>query len=76
MMTQQKPPTGTRSKAAVIRTIPADAPWILLSRAAKQSGLTELRIRRAHLPIRRFGNTDCVAPSALNAWILQNAPQS
>lgn len=63
-------PSPPRPKSPTICTIPVDAPWVLLSKAAEQSGLTERLIRRENLPMRRFGNADYVRPHDLNNWIL------
>ena len=70
---QSPPHRSSRPKPALIRTIPEEAPWVLLSKAADDSGLTELLIRKANLQIRKFGNAFYVAPAALNAWILKGS---
>jgi hypothetical protein len=59
-----------RPKAPVIRPITTDAPWVLLSKAVRDSGLTELLIRRENLPTRKFGNAHYIQPKDLNNWIL------
>lgn len=59
-----------RPKSPAICLIPEEAPWVLLSKAASSSGLTERLIRREKLPMRRFGNADYIRPQDLNAWIL------
>jgi hypothetical protein len=69
-----KSTTPPRPKSPAIHTIPEDAPWVLLSKAAADSGLTELLIRRENLPTRKFGNAHYIQPKDLNAWILQDAP--
>ena len=63
-------PSHSRPKALEIRAIPESAPWVLLSKAASDSGLTDRLIRQAGLPLRKFGTADYVAPSILNRWIL------
>jgi len=60
----------SRPKAPEIRTIPESAPWVLLSKAAAESGLTERLIRQAGLPTRKFGNALYIAPPTLNGWLL------
>lgn len=70
-MKAKSPNPRPRPKAPVIRTINESAPWVLLSKAAKESGLTMRLIRRANLPMRQFGNADYISPSALNSWILE-----
>ncbi len=60
----------TRTKPPSIQTIEASAPWVLISKAATESGLTELLIRQAKVPRRRFGTADYVRPTELNTWIL------
>lgn len=62
--------TKSRPKAPIIRPIPEEAPWVLLSKAAKDSGLTELIIRRENFPTRKFGNAHYIRPEVLNSWIL------
>jgi len=59
-----------RPKAPVIKTIEADAPWVLLSKATADSGLSERLIRAEGLPLRRFGTADYISPQVLNRWIL------
>lgn len=68
--------TNSRPKAPFIRPVPDDAPWILLSRAAQASGLSELIIRKEGLPLRRFGNAHYVRPKDLNNWILDGHQES
>lgn len=67
-----------RPRAVTIRTLQENAPWIIVSRAVKESGLPESEIRNL-FPLRRFGNADYVRPSDLNSWILDstmpNAPK-
>jgi hypothetical protein len=58
-----------RPKPSVIQTIPEGHPWVILSKAAMQSGLSEKLIRQAGIPLRKFGNAHYVAPAVLNAWI-------
>jgi hypothetical protein len=36
----------------------------------RDSGLTELLIRRENLPTRKFGNAHYIQPKDLNNWIL------
>ena len=72
------PPSSKRPKAAVIKVITESAPWVLLSKAIKESGVPERDIK-AHLQIRKFGNAFYVSPQALNAWIIgtpDKSPQS
>lgn len=68
------PKRSSRQKPAEITTVRESAPWILLTKAAEQSGLTVLLIRKAGLKLRRFGNADYVAPASLNAYILCAPP--
>jgi len=63
-------PKQSRPKAPVIMTIQSDAPWVLLSKAAADSGLSERLIRAEGFPLRRFGTADYIAPQVLNRWIL------
>ena len=65
----------TRPKSPTIETIPASAPWVLVSRAAKESGLTDLLIRKSGVPIRTFGNANYVRSDQLNAWILADGKE-
>ena len=37
---------------------------------AEETGLTELLIHAAKVPLRKSGNADYVSPPELNAWIL------
>ena len=48
---------------------------MLISKAAKDSGLTELLIRKSGIALRKFGNADYVAPGTLNAWILADGKE-
>jgi len=66
MKTQIKP----RPKPEYINTISESAPWVLLSKASQDTGLTELLIRKAQIPMRRFGTADYIKPGVLNAWII------
>ena len=59
-----------RPKPPSIRLIEESAPWVLISQAAKDSGLTDLLIRNSGIYLRKFGNADYVRPKDLNAWIL------
>jgi hypothetical protein len=63
-------PSPPRPKSPIIQTIHVEAPWVLLSKAASDSGLSEKLIRRENLPMRRFGNADYIRPQDLNNWIL------
>jgi len=63
-----------RPKAAVIKVITESAPWVLLSKAIKESGVPERDIK-AHLQLRKFGNAFYVSPQALNAWIIGTPQQ-
>ena len=67
-MHTEKPPS--RPKPPEIRTIAESAPWVLLAKAANDSGVTERLIRQARLHLRRFGNADYIAPACLNSRIL------
>ena len=62
--------TRKRPKSHSIQTIMESAPWVLVSKAAEESGLTELQIRQAKFEMKKFGNADFVRPADLNAWIL------
>lgn len=69
-------PTPTprkRPKSLSIQPIKEVAPWVLLSKAAEESGLTELHIRKSGIHIRKFGNAHYVAPATRNAWILDDS---
>ena len=59
-----------RPKSPTIKTIEESAPWVLISRAAKESGLTDLLIRSSGITLRKFGIADYVRPLELNAWII------
>lgn len=61
-----------RPKSPTIKTIEESAPWVLISQAAEESGLTELLIRNAGITLRKFGNADYIRPPDLNAWILSD----
>ncbi len=63
-----------RPKPLEIRPIEEAAPWVLISKAADDSGLTELIIRNAAIKLRKFGNADYLRPQDLNAWILGDDP--
>lgn len=68
-------PKQSRPKAPVIQPIQTGAPWVLLSKAATDSGLSERLIRAEGLPLRRFGNADYIRPVDLNAWILADGKE-
>jgi len=59
-----------RPKPPVIQLAEENAPWVIISKASSDTGLTELLIRG--IKIRRFGNADYVRPTALNSWILND----
>jgi hypothetical protein len=59
-----------RPKSPYIKLIQEIAPWVLISEAAKESGLTEQQIRKSGITLRPFGNADYVRPLDLNAWII------
>ena len=61
--------TRKRPKSPSIQPIEESAPWVLISKAAEKSGVTELLIRKSGLKVRKFGNADYIAPTSLNAWI-------
>ena len=61
-----------RPKSPTIKTIEESAPWVLISQAAQESGLTDLLIRKSGITLRPFGNADYVRPTDLNAWILDD----
>jgi len=61
---------NSRPKAATINIISETAPWILLSKAIRESGVPERDVK-ANLQIRKFGNAYYVSPQQLNAWILR-----
>lgn len=61
-----------RPKSPSIQNITESAPWVLLSKAAEESGLTELQIRQAKFETKKFGNADFVRPTDVNAWILRS----
>jgi hypothetical protein len=58
-----------RPKSRVIRTIEEKHPWVLISQAAKESGLTDLLIRNSGITSRPFGTAYYIRPADLNAWI-------
>ncbi len=62
--------TLKRPKSPSIQPIKESAPWVLVSMAAAESGLTELLIRKSGVKLRKFGNADYVRPTDLNNWIL------
>ncbi|MEI7910654.1 MAG: hypothetical protein WCK77_13540 [Verrucomicrobiota bacterium] len=64
-----------RPKSPSIRLIEESAPWVLISKAAQESGLTELLIRNTGITRRPFGNADYIRPTALNAWILADGKE-
>jgi len=61
--------TRKRPKSPYIELIQEIAPWVLISKAAEESGLTELQIRNFGGTLRKFGNADYIKPEELNAWI-------
>jgi len=61
--------TRKRPKSPYIDLIQEIAPWVLISKAAEESGLTELQIRNFGGTLRKFGNADYIKPKELNAWI-------
>jgi len=58
-----------RPKSPSIRLIEESAPWVRISIAAKESGLTVLLIRKTGITLRQFGNADYIRPLDLNTWI-------
>lgn len=64
-----------RPKSLYIELIQEIAPWVLVSQAAEESGLTELQIRKSGITLRPFGNADYVRPVDLNAWILDGGKE-
>jgi len=62
--------TRKRPKSPFIQLVKESTPWILVSEAAEESGLTEFLIRKSKVMVRKFGNADYVRPDELNAWIL------
>lgn len=62
--------TRKRPRSTSIKIIEECAPWVLISHAAKESGLTSPLIRNSGIELRPFGNADYVRPADLNAWIL------
>lgn len=67
--------TRKRPKSPSISLIELSAPWVLISVAAQQSGLTELLIRKSNVTLRKFGNADYVRPTDLNAWIVDGGKE-
>lgn len=67
--------TRRRPKSPSIRLIEESAPWVLISQAAKDSGLTDFLIRNSGTYLRKFGNTDYIKPGDLNAWILNGGKE-
>ncbi len=63
-------PPLPRKRPSTITTISPNAPWITVSAASHQSGVSQKVIRSAGLITRKFGNADYVSPQALNDWIL------
>jgi hypothetical protein len=64
-----------RPKSTSIRLIEECAPWVLISKAAKDSGLTELLIRNSGIKLRKFGTADYIKPGDLNVWILADGKE-
>lgn len=64
-----------RPKSPSIRLIEESAPWVLISKAAKDSGLTELLIRNSGITLRKFGTADYIKPGDLNAWIIDGGKE-
>lgn len=58
-----------RPKSPAIRPIDESAPWVLISKAAEESGLSEILIRKSAIGLRKFGNADYLRPGDLNSWI-------
>lgn len=67
--------TRKRPKSTSIKTIEESAPWVLISQAAKESGLTALIIRNSGITLRPFGNADYIRPGDLNAWIIADGEE-
>lgn len=67
--------TRKRPKSLYIELIQEIAPWVLISQAAEESGLTELQIRNSGITLRKFGNADYVKPEELNAWIIDGGKE-
>ena len=65
-----------RPKSTSIKPIEESAPWVLISKAAGESGLTELLIRKSGVTLRKFGNADYVRPTDLNNWILADGKEA
>jgi len=61
-----------RPKSPVIQLVEENAPWMLISKAALDSGLTELLIRQSGIFLKKFGTADYICPTELNAWILKD----
>jgi len=59
-----------RPKSPSIRLIEESAPWVLISKAVEESGLTEQQIRNSGIKLRKFGTADYIKPGKLNDWIL------
>jgi hypothetical protein len=68
-MAQKSAQRKTRRRSREIRLVQSTAPWMQVGAAAAESGVRQKEIR-ANLPLRRFGNSDYVAPASLNQWIL------
>lgn len=64
-----------RPKSPYIKLIQEIAPWVLISQAADESGLTELLIRNSGIKLKKFGNADYIRPTELNAWILSDGKE-
>jgi len=62
-------PKRKRPKAPSIQTIDETNAWVLISKAADESRLTELQIRKSGITLRKFGNADYIRPLDLNTWI-------
>ena len=67
--------TLKRPKSPSIQPIKESAPWVLISKAAAESGLTDLLIRKSGVKLRKFGTADYVRPTELNAWILADGKE-
>jgi len=69
MKVSSPPRSSKRPKASVIQVINESAPWVLLSKAIRESGVPERDIK-ANLQIRKFGNAFYISPANLNKYIL------
>ena len=65
-----------RPKSPSIQPINESAPWVLISVAAAESGLTDLLVRKSGVKLRKFGTADYLRPIELNSWIIGDGKEA